>query len=247
MVRSRQRTRGSRRGVTLVELLFVVGILSILTVGSAYGFSAIGTARLRRGAVMVASAVRVAYAHANATGKTVRLVFDFDRKLIALEEATKLLAIKRGDRTGGAEAATETERKAVEEADKIMKGPRAPRPNFRPTKAFGFNPEAGKPGRELPSGIRFAQIETAHDDLPATTQRVYLYFWPGGQTERASIQLTKSRLDPTEKPDRLDERDVMTVLVAPLTGKSDIRLGKLAMPRPRDDREESERVDSGGF
>ena len=247
MRRADRRTRGSRRGVTLVELLFVVGIVAIVTVGSVAGFSAVGTARLRRAAVMVASAVRIAYAHANATGKTVRLVFDFERKLIALEEASKMLALKRGERTGGAEAATETEKKAVEEAEKILKGPQQPRPAFRPTKAFGFNAEAGKPGRELPSGIRFAQVETAHDDLPSTSQRAYLYFWPGGQTERATIQLTKSRLDPTERPDRLDDRDVMTVLIAPLTGKSDIRLGKLAMPRPRDDREESDRVDNGVF
>jgi general secretion pathway protein H len=228
-------------------VLFVVGIGAVLMVGSVYGFSAITTARLRRGAVMIASAVRIAYAHSNATGKTVRLVFDFERKLVALEEASTILAVKRGERTGGAEAATETEKKAVEEADKIMKGPQKPRPAFRPTKAFGFNADAGKPGRELPSGIRFAQVETAHDDLPSTSQRAYLYFWPGGQTERASIQLTKSRLDPTERPERLDERDVMTILIAPLTGKSDIRLGKFLMPRPRDDREDSDRVDSGGY
>ena len=49
MGRTHQRPRGSRRGVTLVELLFVVGIVAVLTVGATYGFSAITTARLRRG------------------------------------------------------------------------------------------------------------------------------------------------------------------------------------------------------
>jgi general secretion pathway protein H len=228
-------------------VLFVVGITAVLMVGAVYGFGAIGTARLRSSAVMIASAARIAYSQANATGKTVRLVFDFERKLVSLEEATAILAIKRGDRTGGAQAATETERKAIEEADKIMQGPRPPRPAFRPTKAFGFNAEAGKPGKELAAGIRFLQIETEHDDVPSTLQRAYLYFWPGGQTERAAIQLTKSRLDPTARIDLVDERDVMTILIAPLTGKSDIRLGKFPMPRPRDEREGSERVDSGSF
>lgn len=233
--------------MTLVETLLVVGIVAVLMTGAVSGFSAIGTARLRRSAVMIASAARVAYSHANATGKTVRLVFDFNRKLVSLEEATTILALRSGDRTGGAQAATETERKAVEEAEKIMKGPQKPRPNFRPTKAFGFNADAGKPGRELAAGIRFLQIETGHDDLPSVSERAYLYFWPGGQTERAAIQLTKSRLDPTEPPDRIDERDVMTVLIAPLTGKAEIRAGKLVMPRPRDEREESERLDNGSF
>jgi general secretion pathway protein H len=37
----------------------------------------------------------------------------------------------------------------------------------------------------------------------------------------------------------------MTVLVSPLTGKADLRKGRWAMPRPRDDTEASERADPG--
>ena len=41
------------------------------------------------------------------------------------------------------------------------------------------------------------------------------------------------------------EDAVMTVLVSPLTGKTELRKGKASMPRPRDDAEESEREDTG--
>jgi general secretion pathway protein H len=68
---------------------------------------------------------------------------------------------------------------------------------------------------------------------------VYLYFFPGGQTERAAIQLQKSNLDDVA------DSDVITILVSPLTGKVDIRGGPFDMLRPRDDSEASEREDSG--
>ncbi len=230
-----RRTR--ERGVTLVELLIV---LAIITVASALGMVGSGvadSARLRRSSVMIASAVRVAYGHANASSKVVRLVFNFERRTVAIEESSSQLWLAKNERTGGAQAATDVERRALEEAEGILKGPRSPRPSFHPVKAFGFSAEKGISGKELERNIRFSQIETSHQDDVITSDQAYLYFWPGGQTERASIQLAvgASKLD----------GDMVTILVSPLTGKSEIRKGKVAMPRPRDDIEESERRDTG--
>ena len=42
-----------------------------------------------------------------------------------------------------------------------------------------------------------------------------------------------------------EDRDTMSLIVTPLTGKVELLKGRVAMPRPRDDREESERDDSG--
>ena len=39
--------------------------------------------------------------------------------------------------------------------------------------------------------------------------------------------------------------DVLTILVSPLTGKAEMKKGRVSMPRPRDDNEESERRDTG--
>lgn len=227
------------RGVTLVEVLITVTVIALISGMAILGIGAATSARLKRGATMVAGAVRVAYAHANAQSKPVRLVFDFEERAIVLEESTSALLIEKNDRTGGAAAATEAERAAVEAAEAILKGPRAPRPAFRPTKAFGFNPDTDRGGKELPSGVRFLQVETSHHDEPEVEGRAYLYFWPGGQTERAAIQLKLSSAA------REDEDSVMTVLVSPLTGKTELKRGKASMPRPRDDAEESEREDTG--
>jgi general secretion pathway protein H len=188
---------------------------------------------------MIAGAIRIGYAHANAKSKPVRLVFDFEERVVILEESSGEMFIKKNDKTGGAAAATEAERAALEEAESVVKGPRAPRPAFEPTKAFGWNPDKDKPGKELERGIRFLQVETAHQDEPEQTGRAYLYFWPGGQTERAAIELVIG--DAAEE----NEDSVMTILVSPLTGKAELKKGKVAMARPRDADEESEREDTG--
>jgi general secretion pathway protein H len=186
---------------------------------------------------MIASAIRVAYGRANATSKVARLVFNFDARTVAIEESDSQLWLAKNDRTGGAQAATEAERKAIEEADSILKGPRAPRPSFKPIKAFGFQPEKGISGKALERNIRFLQIETGHSEEAQKSDQAYIYFWPGGLTERAAIQLSVggSTVD----------GDVVTILVSPLTGKAEIRKGRVNMPRPRDDNEESERRDTG--
>src|SRR5437773_1470845 len=132
--------RPASRGVTLVEVLITIALIALVTAGTATGMGLTTGARLKRSATMVAGAIRVAYAHANAKSKPVRLVFDFEEHMVVLEESASELFIQKNDRTGGAAAATEAEREATLAAEAILKGPRAPRPSFQPTKAFGFNP-----------------------------------------------------------------------------------------------------------
>jgi general secretion pathway protein H len=221
--------------VTLIEVLMVVAIVMVASTLAIMGTGIADSARLRRSAALVASAVRVAYGHANATSKVVRLVFNFEQRTVAIEESSSQLYLAKNERTGGAQAATEAERRALEEAEAILKGPRPPRPSFHPVKAFGFSAEKGLSGKELERNIRFAQIETGHQDDVVKSDQAYLYFWPGGQTERASIQLTVGA--------STTDADMLTILISPLTGKTDIRKGRVAMLRPRDDAEESERRD----
>jgi len=234
------RKRAASRGITLIEVLIslaIIGLIAgigILSVGAQTG------ARMRGGAVLIAGAIRTAYAHASGVSKPLRLVLDMDEGLLVLEESNTALAIVKNDKTGGAAAATEAERAAQEEAESALKGPRSPRASFKATTAFGFSPDAGKQGKSLPSRVRIVQVETGHEEEPATSGRAYLYFWPGGQTERAAIQLTTAGKD--EEP---NEQNSMTILVSPLTGKTEIKKGLLRMFRPRDEDEESERDDSG--
>lgn len=233
------RSRLRPRGVTLVEVLLVITLVAVVTGVTLLGSGAAKGARLKRSAVMIASAIRIAYAHTTVIAKPVRLVFDFNTRAVSIEQADdNLFSVRKNDPSGGASPATEAERKAVEEADSILQGPRAPRPNFTPTKAVGFATDKDKTqGKPLETEIRFLSIETEHNDKPVLAGREYLYFFPGGQTERAAIQLS---IGGSELVD-----DTMTVLVSPLTGRADLRKGRLLMPRPRDDDDASERQDPG--
>ena len=60
--------------------------------------------------------------------------------------------------------------------------------------AWGFGDaqdtgSGGKGGKPLQRGITFRAVQTTHDDKARTSGRAYLYFWPGGRTELATITI----------------------------------------------------------
>ena len=147
--------------------------------------------------MLIMSGVRLGLTRANTTGRPVRMVFDLESDRVVLEESASRVMLREKDDEestgGGAEAATEAERKARAEAERILEGPRAPRASFKPVKQFGFDADDPAQGRELGNGVSFRQVQTEHDGQPRQEGRAYLYFWPGGGTERAAIQLKRSR------------------------------------------------------
>lgn len=219
-----QRARRARvRAFTLIEVMLVIGLIALMTGAIIFGSGMLGSSRLRAGATLITSTTRMAISRANATGRPVRMVFDLDKNRIYLEESdVPMLRTKdEDDTTGGAEAVTEAEREATEEASRIMDGPTAPRARFKPVEQFGFDGEEKGSGRELGSGVFFRQVQTEHDDQPVLEGRAYLYFWPGGGTERASIQLY-----------RKGAPDGLTVLVSPLTGRTQLERGRVELEDP---------------
>jgi general secretion pathway protein H len=75
-------------------------------------------------------------------------------------------------------------------------------------------------------------VQTAHDDTPKTEGFAYLHFWPGGQTERATIQI---------KAEKGDDSSGLTLIVSPLTGKVSVSAGTVESPW---EKLESEREDA---
>ncbi|MEM9693980.1 MAG: prepilin-type N-terminal cleavage/methylation domain-containing protein [Myxococcota bacterium] len=236
---SSQPPRMRQRGVTLIEVLVVLAIVAVMAGGAMLGLGAIDSARLRESSTVVSGAIRIAYAHANVTSKATRLVFDFENQTIRIEDSEGALYVKGGELNGGAASANELEAAAQAESESILKGPQAPRPRFSPIKGllgFSDDEKAGPAAKRLKPGIAFRQVEVSHEESPVTEGFAYLYFWPGGLTQRAAVQVQRRGGE--------EDSDIITVLVSPLTGKTAIEGGAIDMPRPTSDDDASEREDS---
>ncbi len=232
--------------MTLIEVLIVMALIALILSAVVIGSGQMASSRLRHSSTMVTGAIRIGFSRATASSKTVRLVFDFgDNQTPAsiwLEEGDQphLVQSKDTSGTGGAAASTMAEKQALEDSGRILKGPTAPRTAFKEIDAMGLvASEPGKGHKALERGIKIRRIQTAHDDEPRKEGRAYLYFWPGGQTETASIQLKAGDSD--------EEAGTVTLIVSPLTGKVTIKDGAVEMPKPLDDKEKSEREDPGNL
>jgi general secretion pathway protein H len=217
--------------------MVVIVLVAMLMVGVVMGTGSVTNARVKSGATGIISAIRVAYNRASSTSKSQRVVLDMDHAKISLEESSMPMLVRRDDEvtvTGGAEASTPQEREALKETERILKGPQAPKPSFKPITALGFEAE-GKDGKELGRGVEIKRFEVARakNPQPQTEGRAYLYFWPGGMTERAAIQLGKTG----------EKEAILTVLVSALTGKASVVAGAKSIEEDRSD--PSEREDRG--
>lgn len=225
--------------MTLVEVLIAVALIAILSGAVLVGSGALGSGRERAAATLVVSAVRLGLSRANTTGRPARLVFDLDANRLTLEETSSLVLAREkdesveGDETEEAnaprDAVTELEKEAEAEAKGIIEGPRAPKPEFSAVQQFKADGDESEDGRALGRGVTFRSVQTEHDASERTRGRVYLYFWPGGETEHAVIHLGR------------DDDDGLTVLVSALTGRAKIEKGKVELPEPRSDGQISER------
>ena len=242
-----------------MEIMIVMLIIVLVMGGVVMGSGQLGGSRLKHAATALTGASRVAFTRATATSKSMRLVFDIDQSTVWLEEgdAPMLVRAKDATSTGGADPATAIEKQAVEEGETIVKGPRVARPHFKMVNGISITADSPPPSSApavaaaeapaastkgpvpLPRGIKFREVQTAHDDVPRTSGRAYLYFWPGGLTERASIQLRMGN--------STEDSDTLTLLVSPLTGKVTVKNGPVALKVPLDEKEASEREDNGGF
>ena len=83
-----------------------------------------------------------------------------------------------------------------------------------------FAPFREIPSTQLGTSVTFSGIWVQHQPERYTKGQAFLYFWPSGLTEAASIQLQQGD-------------DVLTLLVSPLTGRVRIVNGAVDAPEQK--------------
>jgi len=221
------RANARRRGLTLLEVLIVVLLIALLVGAVVLGPGAFRSSQVRGAATLIISGVRLAATRANTSGRPTRLVFDIDEKRLLLEEAAgRHFARSKTEVAGGADAATDAEKLAREESEKVLEGPREARQQFTPVPVL-TDPDDPTKGRSFGSGVDLSRIQTEHDEEPITHGRAYLYFWPGGLTEHATIYLKRAG----------GGDEGMTVVIRALTGRASVEKGRVDLELPREDEE----------
>lgn len=205
------RTRSRRtNGFTLIELLMVVAIIAMVVSGATIGLGALTRTRLRSSAMKVVSAANFAYARSLTHGTTTRLLFDFENNTMAVEETkTQVTLASDAEIDEGVTGAVDPWEMARQRVERPLDAVKA-------SSAFGpitnDDGEALKQysAQPLGSGVMLYRLITAHEPDPRIDGEGAIYFFPGGTTEQAVVQLTD------------DSESVYSIEIHPLTGRGRI-------------------------
>lgn len=224
VVRSRRSPRRVRAGMTLVELLLVVAVVAMIASGVALGAGALPRARLRSSALRLASTFRFAYVHALTTGRTTRVSFPMGTGRISVEDTDDAHTLDPSDplRAGGA---ADVEAHALRQARLLTDlRPRTTRATFRalPPRVFRARP--------LEPGVVIVRLYSQHDPEPREEGTGHVYFFSGGQTERAVVHLRNHR------------GEIFSVVLNPLTGRTEV-FDRPVEPPTMDDRDQTDQVE----
>lgn len=205
-----RRAPKTNRGFTLIEVILVVAIIAVIVTGATFGIGAVTRTRLRSASFKVMSAAQFAYSRAITQGTTTRLRFDFEKDTMAVEETDRpvTLATQEQLRSDTGEA--------VDPWD--LARSRLEKPLETPQPSSPFQPITNDQGKVLErytaqpvgDGISIHGLITPHEIDKRTDGEGSVYFFPGGLSERAVIQLSDS------------SDTVYSVEIHPLTGNARI-------------------------
>lgn len=237
------RRRGAR-GLTLLEILVVIGIL-VLIVGLAVGgFSRIGAVRLRNETNKVAAAIRHTFNRSVSLGLYMRMVIDLDGESFTVEASQNPTFLHKNPLEPGIDPDSPEAQAQAALGEKAKLKSKRDKDDDEPSKSAGDDPASRVAARraqfvqddviatqKLEGGAAFDGVVVAGQSDPVTSGKAYLHFFPNGWAEPAVIHTTDG------------EGSYFTLEVSPLTGKVTSTAGKHDPPRHFG---EAERVEEEG-
>jgi len=204
------RGRG-HRGFTLVELMIVVAVVALLAAAVVPAVSSISGADARRSAGELAGSLRSLFDTAALRHVTCRMVLDLGERSFGAECAPGVVGVARDP---------ERDAKVDDEllADRFPDERDAERRRLLARSRFGAYTDRLLRHRELPGKTAIRSVRVEGRSQPVTEGTAYVHFFPGGQAERAWIEL-------------VDGDTVYTVVVEPFTGRSRVVSGVVEADR----------------
>jgi len=204
------------RGMTLLEIGIALAIVAGLIALVVPSISNVARVQLRQKTGQLAGGIRSLYGASAVAGHSCRLVMDLDAQAYwseCAERSVRLAAEGERARAGAREATREEELLATvaQRGDNISDEDRT-RAELAGKSAFTASNDI--PKTALGGSVRFAAVWVSHQPERYASGKAFLYFWPSGSTETASIQLAQGD-------------DVNTILVDSLTGKVRIASGRV--------------------
>ena len=209
----------SQAGLTLIEIMVVVVIIALGASAASMGLGSLSRANLKSASVRLMALSRYAYHRALTRGTTVRISLDFESNTFEVSEAHGRVSLTRSDsplRTEAARSEAGDPGAAIDPWEAARA--RLAEPDALPVQLSPFSPittESGTPisrfkRQPLGDGIRIVKLVVAHEAEPRTTGTADVFFFPGGHTQHAVIQIA-------------DKNDtIFSVEIHPLTGKATI-------------------------
>lgn len=189
--------------MTLIEMTIVLVILTIAASAVSVGVGAMTRSQLRSSCSKLIASARFAYNHAVVNGVTTRVVFTLPAQTFSIEEAHGRIVLakagderREGDGEGPVSGAGVDPWKAAEARLQQTYKPNLGGSPFSPIGQSNQMADGSesKPSRytniELGRGVRIVRLTVPHEVDPVEEGENAIYFFPGGQTEHAVIQLS---------------------------------------------------------
>ena len=192
--------RRTARGFTLIELLIVVAVVALLAGLAAPAVGTVTGANARKAAGELDGAMRYMFDTAALRHATCRLALDLDAGAWWAECAPGAAAIARG----GEEEERELERRFSDEKSAELR-------RLLAKTEFGSFEDQIVERRELPGRAGFGAVHVEGRRVQEEGI-AYVYFFPGGQAQRAYVPLA-------------DGDNLYTVVLEPFTGRSRVAFG----------------------
>ena len=186
-------TRSSKNtGFTLIEILFVIFLISIVAGFAVPRFNALTTINLRSATRHMASLIRYSFNTAVLSGKRHRLVLNFDERAYWIEVYEEIVEEEK-DEDDGTEL---SEGVSLDDQDD------EPRVRGEFVKTEGFLVKAKK----LPDGVDYLKYKPL-EESEVRAGEAFLYFYPEGESSGGELVLKSG------------EENFMTLVINALTGE----------------------------